>query len=231
MNEEEYKKAFGLPVNGQGGDLKKVEKALEHALDIRKFEIGLYWQRATYFWALIAVAFAGYFAVLGAEHLMNKEFLAFLLSCIGLIFTWAWFQVNRGSKYWQENWENHVDMLEDEITGPLYKTVLRRPEDTEHLEIDEAKWVLFLEKNVTGPAAISASKINQLVSTFTLLIWFCLIIYSITETVQSTVIVIGEIVIGLITLGFFLLLYKSAGTYGGELEHVAKKRGAKIVDP
>lgn len=231
MNEEEYKKAFGLPVNGQGEDLKKVEKALEHALDIRKFEIVLYWQRATYFWALIAVAFAGYFAVLGAEHLMNKEFLAFLLSCIGLIFTWAWFQVNRGSKYWQENWENHVDMLEDEITGPLYKTVLRRPEDTEIKERVKDKCGLFLEMNVTGPAAISASKINQLVSTFILLIWFCLIMYSITETVQSTVIVIGEIVIGLITLGFFLLLYKGARTYGGELEHVAKKRGAKIVDP
>lgn len=112
----------------------KAEKALEHALDIRKFEIGLYWQRAAYFWALIAVAFAGYFAILSAEHLCDKEYLAYIVSCIGLLFTWAWFLVNRGSKYWQENWENHVDMLEDPITGPLYKTVLHRPPQKPSLE-------------------------------------------------------------------------------------------------
>ncbi|MDP3063542.1 MAG: hypothetical protein Q8O40_10115 [Chloroflexota bacterium] len=35
-------------------------KALEYALDVRKFEIGLYWSRATYFWTLITAAFAGH---------------------------------------------------------------------------------------------------------------------------------------------------------------------------
>ena len=34
--------------------------ALAYALDIRKFEIELYWKRATYYWAFIAAAFAGY---------------------------------------------------------------------------------------------------------------------------------------------------------------------------
>jgi hypothetical protein len=69
-NEEDYKKSF------EGA---KGEKALELALDIRKFEIGLYWQRAAYFWALIAGALAGYFAILSADHLNDKEFLAYIV--------------------------------------------------------------------------------------------------------------------------------------------------------
>jgi len=115
-------------------DSKKAERALDLALDIRKYEINLYWQRAAYFWALIASAFAGYFAILSSEHLQNKEYLAFIISLIGLIFSWAWFLVNQGSKFWQENWENHVDMLEDEFVGPLYKTILHRPEDRGFVE-------------------------------------------------------------------------------------------------
>jgi hypothetical protein len=95
MNEEEYKKEFGITPPSPD----RVEKALNHALDIRKFEIGLYWQIATYFWALIAVAFAGYFAILSIEHLKHNNFLAYVVSCIGLIFTWAWYLVNRCSKY------------------------------------------------------------------------------------------------------------------------------------
>lgn len=232
MNQQEYEKEFGLPVNGLEGDKDKVEKALEHALDIRKFEIGLYWQRATYFWALIAVAFAGYFAILSAGQLDNKEFLAFLISCIGLVFTWAWFQVNRGSKYWQENWENHVDMLEDSITGPLYKTVMRRPEGTEFNEnATGTEKTSFLRNHVTGPKAISASKTNQLVSLFTLIIWFGLIVYSVIQTSPTWITVVGEILFGVITAIFLRLLYKNAGTYEDEQHHVAKKRGAKIVGP
>ena len=36
-------------------------------MDIRKFEIDLYWKRAAYFWAFIAATFAGYFALLGSN--------------------------------------------------------------------------------------------------------------------------------------------------------------------
>jgi hypothetical protein len=103
--ESEYKKSFSGPAAPENS---KAKGAHDLALDIRKFEIGLYWQRAAYFWALIAAAFAGYFAILSADKLVDKEYLAYIVSCIGFIFTWAWFLVNRGSKYWQENWENHL---------------------------------------------------------------------------------------------------------------------------
>lgn len=159
--EQKYKDSFGL---GSNTDKDKIERALQHALDIRKFEISLYWQRGTYFWTLIAVTFAGYFAVLSAEHMNNKEFNAYIIGCVGLIFSLAWFLTNRGSKYWQENWENHVDMLEDLITGPLYKTVLHRPKSTS-----------LMARAIEGPAPYSVSQINQWVSFFTIAIWIFLI--------------------------------------------------------
>lgn len=132
----------------------KLKAALELAQDNRKFEIELYWKRATYFWTLIAAAFAGYFALLGSDKGVNvdeKPLLAFAISCIGFVFTYAWFLVNRGSKLWQKNWENHVDMLEDKITGPLYKTVMRRPKDSD----DDS----FVAKHITGSAEFSVSKL------------------------------------------------------------------------
>ncbi len=156
---EQYRKDFGLePVSDTVRG-----KALELALDIRKFEISLYWQRATYFWTLIAAAFAGYFAILAAERMHDAMFNAFVVASIGMVFSLAWFLANRGSKFWQENWENHVDMLEDEISGPLYKTVLRRTEAGG-----------FIERFVDGPLPISVSRINQWVSLFTLGVWLVL---------------------------------------------------------
>ena len=121
MTSEEYKRAFGLSELNR----KNPEKALEFALDIRKFEIELYWKRATYFWAFIAISLAGFGSLLAAKEIRCDEKGEALLtaSCLGLVFSVAWYFVNRASKLWQENWEKHVDLLEDEVIGPLYKTV------------------------------------------------------------------------------------------------------------
>ena len=75
---------------------KKRESALQHALDIRKFEIELYWKRATYFWTFIGVALAGYGAVFAASVDLKTDLLV-ILSCLGFVFSFAWFCVNRGS--------------------------------------------------------------------------------------------------------------------------------------
>src|SRR4051794_37301242 len=99
--------------------------ALDQALDNRKFEIELYWKRATYFWLLNAAAFAGYISVANSNTSHSDILVA--IACVGLVLSVAWYLVNRGSRQWQNNWQSHVDMLEDYVTGPLYKTVLRAP--------------------------------------------------------------------------------------------------------
>jgi len=169
INEKEYNQFFPP---------KKREEALKFAFDIRKFEIELYWKRASYFWTLIAATLIGYTTVAQRQNSINEIQshettgpILVLLSCIGIVFSFGWFLVNKGSKYWHENWENHVDMLEDDIIGPLYKTVLSRPDPPPKSE-DRAK------RFFTGPGTYSVSKINQLTSFYIFLLWTGLLLYA-----------------------------------------------------
>jgi hypothetical protein len=150
-----------------------IEEALKQAYEIRKFEIELYWKRATYFWTFIGAAFIGYAAFNNAgngQPSSDREFILILISCVGLVFSVAWHCVNKGSKFWQENWENHVELLEDKVFGPLYKTLTKRPPRKRSIH-------LRIEDFFVAPKPFSVSKINQLVSTFMALVWL-LILYS-----------------------------------------------------
>ncbi|MBD5404738.1 MAG: hypothetical protein HDR55_07110 [Treponema sp.] len=106
----------------------KIEKAYEQAAKTREFEIELYWKRAGYFWAFIVSIYTAFFSV-------QKEFYydkctgfthgaipLLVLSALGFFFCLAWLLSSKASKFWQENWESHIDLLEDYVTGPLYKT-------------------------------------------------------------------------------------------------------------
>lgn len=222
MKPSEYEAAFDL---NKAEVTDKLKAALEHAKDNRKFEIDLYWKRATYFWTLIAAAFAGYFVLLGSDKGVSnpdeKPLLAFAISCIGFVFTYAWFLVNRGSKQWQENWENHVDMLEDKITGPLYKTVMRRPTDS-----DDAS---FVAKHITGPAEFSVSKINQLINVFTMLIWVLLCLH-VSNLYPHPGAPSAERAVMLFVAGVFcVLIWRFGRTHVGDHQHVAYVRVTEIL--
>jgi len=60
--------------------------------------------------------------------------------------------VNKGSKFWQQNWEAHIDILEKEISGPLYKTLNYR----------------------NSKPIYSVSKINEKVSMFFIFAWLAI---------------------------------------------------------
>lgn len=216
-NQIKYILNFGMD---SAKDPDKTRNALHQALDIRKFEIGLYWQRATYFWSLIAVSFAGYFALLASEHMVDKEFYAFVLACIGFIFSLAWFLTNRGSKYWQENWENHVDMLEDNITGPLYKTILHRPLEGNRIS-----------RAFIGPAPFSVSQINQWVSLFIVAIWFCLIWLVLPNFNLNSDLSLKHIAVSSLTIiASFLLLGSSNSNIRKGHKHSMVIRRTEIIE-
>ena len=197
----------------------KEDKALLQALDIRKFEIELYWKRATYFWTFIGATMAGFLAT-QASTVANKQDLAVILACLGFVFSFAWFCVNRGSKYWQENWEKHVDILEDNVTGPLYKIVLSRN--------NEMSFKDNIVHKLTGPANISVSKVNQLISLYISILWVFLLFYSLPEfslTKPVDWFYVSIIGLSISVCVSFLTLGKS---YGGGYFHIAKLRKSRL---
>ena len=134
-------------------------KPLDRAHDIRKFEIGLYWRRATYFWTLIGAAFVAFFVVQAADDLcpQKKQALSIVVANLGLVFSVGWYLANRGSKFWQENWETQVDRLEQqEEAEPLYRYFVQRT-DKDCVSI--------------GPEAYSVSKINESTSLYVAVVW------------------------------------------------------------
>ncbi|HEU4790166.1 MAG TPA: hypothetical protein VFS71_10800 [Flavobacterium sp.] len=144
MTEDEYIEIFI-----KGRKKEDIENTYKKAWEAKNFEIEHYWKRANYFWAFQVASFAGYFTFISSKGYENNKPVLYFIVCIGLITCLAWTFINSGSKTWQRHWEIHVDMLENEITGPLYKIV-------------------------TSPKTYSVSKINEIVSRFIVTIWFIL---------------------------------------------------------
>lgn len=123
-NKESYLESFGviyeygIPKYRDDSSKEMVELAYKRACENRDFEINKFWTRSTFFWGFIALIFGAYFILRD-----DNELYKLLTICLGLIFSFGWHFANIGSKHWQENWEMHIDILEDIITGPIYKTI------------------------------------------------------------------------------------------------------------
>ena len=125
-------------------DRRRVKKALNRAHEIRQFEIRLYWQRSLFFWGFVLTLFGVLGLMLTAKKPTSlTNFMPVVIAPLGFFTTCAWYYVEKGSKAWMANWELHIDYLEDDITGQLYKT---------RLWLDGKKYNFF-----------SASKITQTV--------------------------------------------------------------------
>jgi len=121
---EHYFKALGIGTE----EKRKLQAVRKLAHDIRQFEIELYWKRATYFWAfqLIAFTMLGLLFKDGKLDPLGQLPLGRLLipAPIGVITALAGYLTARGSKFWQENWEAHVDLLEDVTKERLTHVIL-----------------------------------------------------------------------------------------------------------
>lgn len=154
---DDYLKQFGVVTDKKGKYKVKnkdlLETAYHRSWQNRDFEIDKFWTRAAYFWGFIVLIFGGYITVLTSEH--NEKAIEYRLDLylmiLGFLFSIAWYLVILGSKRWQENWESHIDNLENFVSGPIYKTVHFR-----------------------GDRFYSVSKINELMSILVLIVWFAL---------------------------------------------------------
>jgi len=150
-----YLKSFGVEYKNEKFDVedeKKLKTAYLKAWENRDFEINKFWTRAAYFWGFLALIFGAYFTNITKASAVN-EYTPFYIICIGLIFSFAWTFVIKGSKRWQENWELHIDKLEDYVSGPLYKTI-----------------------NTKEKRFYSVSKINEILSYLIIVVWTAFLI-------------------------------------------------------
>lgn len=138
-----FEKVFSIKErNIDSINYKKIKTAFKLAHDVRKFEIELFWKRGTYFWAFILASFTAYFVtfdkILGKECFSlctiirfspTAKIALFIIVCLCFIFCYSWVLINKGSKFWQKNWEAHIDEMEDIFSGKLYKTFLNTRTD------------------------------------------------------------------------------------------------------
>lgn len=165
--QDNYFEALGIKPNGDEFDGRKLREAYDKAHDIRKFEIEMYWRRSAYLWTLQGAALAG-LALILSTGILNEDCLRpvsettvkchlewvrllviVAIWCFGAFTAFVWLLLLRGAKFWHNNWERHVDFLEDHISGALYKTYP----------------VTKFE------APYSVSKLNELMAGFALLMW------------------------------------------------------------
>jgi|GEM_PF-1642638 hypothetical protein len=159
------------------------KKALERAWDTRNFEIKLYWQRAAYFWAFNAAIAIACYNIL--ENIDRYIFIMSVLLILGTICSAAWFLSNIASKHWQENWENHIRLLETNIEGKLYATTVC---DYEHA------------------AKPSVSRINFKISAMVFFAWIvllCAFCYHIGVNYS----IISAIIIGIVAIAMLIILF------------------------
>ena len=219
VNHDEYSEVFGI-----GSDIdsekKKMREAYKRAWHNRDFEIDKFWTRSAYFWGFIVAAFTGYITVLTSEfgdtaRAMNLDGY---LAALGLLFSIAWLLVIKGSKCWQRNWEAHIDRLEDEITGPLYKTVYR-----------------------TGKTFYSVSKVNEVMAGIVTGVWVVLNLQWLVKAIVVLCITISDDklafctkVIGIIIsffgilVGCYFLLFRTLSDGTGYKRYKPKNEGEFI---
>lgn len=117
-----------------------------------------------------------------------------LFAALGLVFSFAWYLVNRGSKFWQSNWERHVDLLEDITLGPLYKIVAVTQDNSGN-------------NPLISPAQFSVSKINQILSVFVAAVWLLLFVRSLLPVSLDFSLDFYKVSTLIVVVVFLILLY------------------------
>jgi len=201
IDDDEYHKSF-IESSAFPDRAKEIhKKAYKIANDNRKFEIDNYWKRASYYWLFQASVYAGYFYSITAEndkYLCKNPEIIVGVTCLGFLTALAWHFSNKGSKLWQENWESHVDKLEEGITGPLYK-----------VGICNKTW--------------SVSKINEIVSGFSVLAWVLLGIKTVCSFFNCVSLIIYLAVLCIIASPFYFYGRKGLGDRDKEIQWYKKE--------
>lgn len=136
----------------------------KYLIELNNAEIKVYWQKATYFWGFIG-------ALLGGTLLLNLHEKDYLLSeliveALGVIFSFSWYLVNRGSTYWSEHWEKKLEKSCKELKFDYF----------DHMQRNRNSYRIF------SPYDFSVTKINILLSFIIFLVFIFMFFSSIFRT-------------------------------------------------
>jgi len=141
-------------------ELQKLQ--FEKSFQQRNFEIDNFWKRAWFFGALLLAIATAYF-----EAVKNEKQLAIYISFLGLLVSFFQGLMNRGSKYWQERWENKTKNFESALEIDVTKT--KRYKEKEKYYLDAG--ILAKGENLFSRAS------RYSVSKLTILIWDIITLY------------------------------------------------------
>lgn len=133
------------------------KELLNQAINFRDFEIKLSWERTKYFSAIVVAIFVAYYSS------RSNPLLRMIFPSLGYVSTFIWLCLNRGSKFWQENWEKHIEILSIKLDRPIMGIVM----------------VPYNPPcKLTSSYHYSVSRCNMTLSIMFLLFWAFLIVYN-----------------------------------------------------
>lgn len=133
-------------------ELKKTKNPFDLAYETRNLEINLFWIRYGAFWIIVAAAFIGF-----AELYNSKSIYSLFLASFGLISSLSWTLINRGSKYWQETWEDRAGNSDE---TNFFKT-----------------WAPLQKKNFWSAKRYSVSKVAIILSDAVTSFWILIFLF------------------------------------------------------
>lgn len=210
-----------FPDDKESNSERKRFQALKEAQEIRKFEIELYWKRTGFFWAFITVIYTALFHVLCKYIECSYTYDLFVpaisaLSGLGFFFSVAWHMVNKGSKFWQKNWETHVSLLERSEIGPLYDVYLT-PKGTMRERLCPTKAFDF-----------SVSKVNMWASFTMIVCSFCGALY-VNKFLWGEVENKWHIIIPCVIILLFLILLVCRSDGNDDIEILEEEPGLDMI--
>ncbi len=141
-------------------ELKKLE--FEKTMDQRNFEIDNFWRRGWFFGALLLALAAAFFQS-GDMVKQYQVYIAFL----GLLVAISQSLMNRGSKYWQERWENRTKNRESALGIDVTKTRNQSRLEKHYLDVTN------LAKNENGLVLSRRFSVSKL----TVLVWDIIVLF------------------------------------------------------
>ncbi|MBP5368964.1 MAG: class I SAM-dependent methyltransferase [Bacteroidales bacterium] len=191
------------------------ERILENFYRCRDFELSSFWQKSIFLFGFLSLCFAGYGALLlkTADNNVNSNYLyeCMLGICVlGIVLSYIWIAMCKGSKAWYEVYEKTIYQLETEIFSSE-KDLEKYVEGLCTKQFRD-KMDMKLFNNYDG-GQYSPSKINILIGDILLIIWILCAILCVGNIIgiyisNNTIQIINYLISGLIIIGIGIVLYK-----------------------